>query len=462
VTEDDPFFSGDAGPTVVRPMPGGRRPSAAPPPPPPRPPVAPMPMPSGGPLPSPLPAATGDNPLLACAIDLLSVAGQLRGSPAHPDPVGLRERLASQIRDFEQCARAKGMDDRTVLPARYVLCALIDESVRDTPWGSHSDWAERGLLIQFHGETWGGDKFYEALERLIVYPSGNLNILELLYYCIAMGFEGRYRVHDGGREELDRVRERLYQAIRSQRGQPEPELSPHWHGLKPQRDPLIHQLPLWVYSTLAAVLLLGLFAAYSFALGRDSDPVYLALAHLDKSLAPMAERKRAPIARPIVETTAPADTGPSAPPGPTLRSLLADQIPTRLDVANRPEGETIVLRGEGLFASAKATLEPAFEPLIRRIGEALKQLPGQVLVTGHTDSAPIKSLRFPSNWHLSQARAETVASLLAEITGQPKRFVAEGRADSELAVPDNPRDARNRRVEIMLKRPAATGEAGAQ
>lgn len=438
MTDDDPFLRpGDAGPTVIRPMPGGRRTAAAPPPPPLPGPVAP----AAGPAMPALPGAATANPLVACAADLLAVAGQLRGSAAHPDPAGLRERLVRRMRDFESCARARGLEDRVVLPARYVLCALIDESVLDTPWGSQSVWSKQGLLIGFHNETWGGEKFYEALDRLIAFPSGNLQILELMYLCLAMGFEGRYRVIDGGREELERVRERLYQTIRAQRGPPEAELSPQWRGLESPRDPLIHQLPLWVFSGLAALLLLALFAAFAFALGRDSDPVYAALARLDKGLAQVAERRHAPVVRPA---------GATPPPGPTLRGLLADQIPMRLDVVDRPEGETLILRGEGLFASARATLNPQFEPLIRRIGEALTQLPGQVLVTGHSDSAPIKSLRFPSNWHLSQARADTVMALLAQSSGQPERFKSEGRADTEPLVADNPRDARNRRVEIML------------
>jgi type VI secretion system protein ImpK len=97
--------------------------------------------------------------------------------------------------------------------------------------------------------------------------------------------------------------------------------------------------------------------------------------------------------------------------------------------------------------------------VVERIGAALARLPGRVLVTGHSDSAPIKSLKFPSNWHLSQARAETVMVMLAETTGDPGRFTAEGRADTEPRVPENPRDARNRRVEITLA--ATPGRASA-
>jgi type VI secretion system protein ImpK len=71
------------------------------------------------------------------------VAAQLRGSATHPDPAGLREGLVRQVREFEQCARAKGLVDPVVLPARYVLCALVDESVLDTPWGTRASGPSR-------------------------------------------------------------------------------------------------------------------------------------------------------------------------------------------------------------------------------------------------------------------------------------------------------------------------------
>jgi len=78
-------------------------------------------------------------------------------------------------------------------------------------------------------------------------------------------------------------------------------------------------------------------------------------------------------------------------------------------------------------------------------------VPGSVLVTGHTDSQPIRSLRYPSNWHLSQERADSVKALLAS-TVAITRIRAEGRADSQ-PVDDNATPAgraRNRRVEITL------------
>lgn len=390
-----------------------------------------------------------DNPLVACAVGLLTVAAQLRGTQSHPDPDGLRDGLTRQVRDFETCARAKGLVDAVVLPARYVLCSLIDESVLDTPWGSHSVWSNRGLLISFHNEAWGGEKFFTALDRLLAYPAGNLHLLELMYLCLALGFEGRYRVREGGQGQLERVREHLYQTIRAQRGEPEPELSPHWQGVTQKRDPLIHQMPLWVFASIAALILLALFAYFTFALNRDSDPVYLSLGNLDKGLPTLTDRLETRI--PVV---IPEEEPPPGPPPLTLRILLADEIAAnKLEVVDRPQGQVVIIRGDDLFASGSSSVRSQYIPLLKRIAEALAQLPGAVLVTGHSDSVPIKTLRFPSNWHLSQARAENVRDLLVQVAGNPSRFTAEGRADTELRVPDKPKDARNRRVEVMLMTP---------
>ena len=387
-----------------------------------------------------------DNPLLDCASGLLTVAAQLRGTVSHPDPDGLREGLTRQMREFETRARARGLTDPVVLPARYVLCSLIDESVLDTPWGSQSVWANRGLLIGFHNEAWGGEKFFTALDRLLAYPAGNLHLLELMYLCLALGFEGRYRVREGGAAQLERVREQLYQTIRAQRGEPEPELSPHWRGVSQRRDPLIHQLPLWVYGSIASLLLLALFAYFTFTLNRRSDPVYLALGQLDQGLPVIADRPRA---------SAPQEPPPPATtPELTLRILLAPEIAAgQLEVVDRPQGQVVIIRGDDLFPSGSTEARGQYRPLLKRIAESLAQLPGAVLVTGHTDSVPIKTLRFPSNWHLSRERAERVRDLLVEVAGNPARFTAEGRADTEPRVPGDPRDARNRRVEVMLMTP---------
>lgn len=453
MSHDDPFFSADdGGPTVIRPVPGGRRAGAVTP-------AAPPPSPPlGVRWRADLAVSADQNPLVACASGLLTVAAQLRGTPSHPDPAALLERLVQQVREFETCARARGLADPVVLPARYVLCALLDESVLDTPWGSESAWGAHGLLISFHNETWGGEKFFEALDRLLAFPSGNLQLLELLYLCLAMGFEGRYRVRDGGRAELQQVRERLYLAIRNQRGEPEPELSPHWRGESRRRDPLIHQLPLWVFAAISGIALLGLFSTFTFALHRASDPVFAGLAQVGRNIPVDFERPALEVPT-VAAVSQPAPPKPIPEPKPklTLRILLAQEIAAnQLEVVDTPLGQTVILHGDGLFASGQVKVKPEYRLHLQRIGEALMQLPGPVLVTGHTDSVPIRTLRFPSNQVLSQARAESVRNLLATVMGGDDRLSAQGRSDTELRVPADPTNARNRRVEITLMPPRGT------
>ena len=118
------------------------------------------------------------------------------------------------------------------------------------------------------------------------------------------------------------------------------------------------------------------------------------------------------------------------------------------DYADR---SVIVIRGDGFFEPASAEVADRVKPLLARIAVALNQLPGTVLVTGHTDNQPIRSLRYPSNWHLSNERAQAVMALLAAGV-KADRMRAEGRADGE-AIDDNATPAgraRNRRVEITL------------
>jgi type VI secretion system protein ImpK len=120
----------------------------------------------------------------------------------------------------------------------------------------------------------------------------------------------------------------------------------------------------------------------------------------------------------------------------------------------------VTILGDGLFKPGEATIGTDDQWLLGRIADALKRVPGQVDVIGHSDNIPIRTLRFPSNWELSKSRAESVARLLAASVG-PARGRYDGRGDSEPLTPnDTPQGrAKNRRVEITLHVPA--GEAAA-
>jgi type VI secretion system protein ImpK len=387
----------------------------------------------------------GLNPLVRAASPLLELAVPLRQRATVDDVEGLRAELARLVSAFAQDARASRIDTETVAAARYCLCTCIDEAISGTPWGS-GVWASRSLLVTFHNEASGGERFFLILQRLAQDPARNVDVLELLYVILSLGFEGRYRVIEGGRSQLEAVRERLQRIIRTQRGAFEPELSVHWRPFERARVPLGQRMPPWVCAALAGVVIVATHIALALSLNRTSDPVFDALNRIHVSERPLAQMSM------IAPGTMPAATA-------TLSTFLAPEIRQRLiSVREEADRSIVTIEGDNLFASGSATLDPAYDALIGRIAQALTSVPGKVVVTGHTDDQPLLSARFPSNWHLSQARAETVRAMLASITGTPARFSAEGRGDAEpLASNDTPAGrAKNRRVEITLLAPGAS------
>ena len=130
-----------------------------------------------------------------------------------------------------------------VLTARYVLCATLDEAVLSTPWGAQSEWAQHPLLVALHREAWGGEKFFEMLDRISRDPGRHIDLMELQYLCISFGFAGKYQLQERGHERLADVQQDLYRKIRNHRGAPDPELSLRWRGLEDRRNPFIRYVP---------------------------------------------------------------------------------------------------------------------------------------------------------------------------------------------------------------------------
>jgi type VI secretion system protein ImpK len=428
MVDDDPFASLGNEQTVIKPSPGGRALGLAAPG---------QPATSMGPLEPVEPSvASGLNPLLAAANPLLNAVAQIRATLTHANPAGLRDQLAAAIRHFESRARASGITPEKVIAARYALCTLLDEAAASTPWGGSGIWANHSLLVLFHNETWGGEKFFQLLSKLAENPAANRDLLELMYACLALGLEGRYRVLQNGRAQLETLRERLAQLIRQQTGDYERDLSPRWQGILPPRRSLLTTVPLWIGAALCGAVVVGAYFWFNYSLNNASDPVYAEIQSIRVQTPIPQERAVAPV--PVAK--------------PRLAQFLATEI-KQGQVAVREEASrsVITLGGDALFAPGSDTISSAAVPTLLRVADALNSVPGRVLVTGHTDNIPIHTVRFPSNWHLSKARADSVKQLLATRVA-PGRLTAEGRAESEPVAPNDSvaGRARNRRVEITL------------
>lgn len=376
----------------------------------------------------------GINRIVAAANPILCAIPPLREMLVHPDPVGLRESLLQQLSNFVENARKAGVAPEDIMAARYVLCTFADESIAATPWGGTAEWLRNSLLVLLHRETGGGEKSFQLLNKLGDDPARNIDLLEFFYVCLALGFQGRYRVIEGGRAQLDALRERVAEIIKKQRGEYERDLSRQWRGELTKNAKFSNLLPLGVVSAAVALVLAVIYVFYLFRLNAHADQVAFANINPPKL-----------IARAIV---------PQKAVPPRLAVFLADEIAKNLVVVRDDANESVVtIQGDGLFGSGSADLKPEYETIIYRITEALNKVPGEVVVIGHTDNIPSRSIQYPSNWYLSKGRAASVTRLIQTRLESQRTIVSEGRGDTEAVAPnDTPANrALNRRVDILLK-----------
>jgi len=213
------------------------------------------------------------NKLVGAAIELTALIGELRHTVQHADPSKLRNTIIDQIRKFEADANDAGQVSEVVLSARYVLCAALDESVLNTPWGPECGWAQHSLLSTFHNETSGGEKVFLILDRLLQTPAQYIDILELIYLCLAQGFSGKYQIDPRGHLQLEQVKENLYRAIEMHRGAHERALSPRWKSTEINNKKVSDLVPLWVVFTIALSLLVLCYSGFRFWLDHTTTPI---------------------------------------------------------------------------------------------------------------------------------------------------------------------------------------------
>ncbi|HZW68380.1 MAG TPA: flagellar motor protein MotS [Pseudogracilibacillus sp.] len=137
-----------------------------------------------------------------------------------------------------------------------------------------------------------------------------------------------------------------------------------------------------------------------------------------------------------------------------VEEFLADEGLGDVISANRTEeGVHLVLQDSILFDSGEAVILDSGVPFLDEVGLLLTGIDNTVRVEGHTDSRPISTYRYPSNWELSGARAGSVVRhFIEEQDLDPNRFLIAGYGDTRPVVKeDTPENmSKNRRVEIVI------------
>lgn len=135
------------------------------------------------------------------------------------------------------------------------------------------------------------------------------------------------------------------------------------------------------------------------------------------------------------------------------RSGLASQV----SVTSNQRGVEVSLNTTLLFAPGSAVLSPQAVALLRSLGRVLTGVPNDVEVAGYTDSTPIRTAQYPSNWQLSAMRAANVVYILSRVPGiVPSRLMVAGFGQYHPVASNQTAAGRqaNRRVNILILRTA--------
>ncbi|OIJ18229.1 flagellar motor protein MotS [Anaerobacillus alkalidiazotrophicus] len=136
--------------------------------------------------------------------------------------------------------------------------------------------------------------------------------------------------------------------------------------------------------------------------------------------------------------------------------LIDNQLNEVISASRDDRGVVLVLQERTLFETGEAQILDGAKPFLTKVATLLESIPNLVKVEGHTDSRPINTFRYPSNWELSGARASSVIRFLIENNDiDPYRFLAVGYGDTRPVVPNTTKEnlQKNRRVVIVISDP---------
>lgn len=158
------------------------------------------------------------NPLLLNSANLFKQVLTLQNSYDIGSISVVRKQFIENINKFTNTSVKDGIEKSDVMLSRYILCTFFDEIISSTFWGKDNNWANNSLLSHFYNETYGGEKFFQLCEKLLGSTKKYIDILELIYICLSLGYEGKYRVKQRGKDELTVIKSEIFKQIKLIKG----------------------------------------------------------------------------------------------------------------------------------------------------------------------------------------------------------------------------------------------------
>lgn len=207
------------------------------------------------------------NALLDCAATVLAlVAPFRRGDRGAGMGEGFRESVLAGFDELERTGLERQIGTPVLREARYALASLVDEAVLSSSWGGRTAWMSNPLQLEMFGDHLAGERFFEKLSFLRQGGEANVELLELYYVCLQLGFEGVYKLR--GLEQLTALQVDLRSQIDDYRGVTDPRLSPHAAPREGFVTRVRREIPSWVIGVATVAVIFFTYLGYALAVER--------------------------------------------------------------------------------------------------------------------------------------------------------------------------------------------------
>lgn len=183
--------------------------------------------------------------LSGLASEIFSLVLSLRAGTDLGEPTEVRQKIERLLESFRRDAEKAGHRSEAVADAHFAIVALIDEAVLNSEWKRGRDaWRILTLQQQLFRINTAGDDFYKKLDHLRGNVAENAEALEVFFDCLALGFQGRFRLF--GREKLDELITGFSRDLARGRKWNVAELSPNWRRPDDFSEVVGEGVPMWV------------------------------------------------------------------------------------------------------------------------------------------------------------------------------------------------------------------------
>jgi type VI secretion system protein ImpK len=198
---------------------------------------------------------------------------QLRSTQEFGDADVLRRRIKQMLDRTERDALRSGATSREAEDAKFALVAFIDETILASDWSEKDRWLAKPLQLELYNRYDAGEEFFNRLDELRGQVAANAQVIEIFYLCMALGFKGRYLIHD--QEKLRILIEDTYAGLRRQPAFVAGALSPHGKPRDQVATEVKSRFPTWAVLVFAAVLGLAVYAGMHVWLDHVADETAL-------------------------------------------------------------------------------------------------------------------------------------------------------------------------------------------